>query len=54
MKVTTTIQLDCGKEVSKIVYETPDPNEEPRPDEDDGSVGTGDKEDEEGDVKPFN
>ncbi len=54
MKVTTTIELDCGTVISKTVYEAPDSKEESKPGDGDGSTGTGNKEEDEGDVKPYN
>lgn len=54
MKVTTTNQLDFGKEELGTIYlSSDDPKEEPKPDEDDGSTRTGDKEEDEGDIKPY-
>ncbi|MEM6686123.1 MAG: hypothetical protein AAF617_10095 [Bacteroidota bacterium] len=57
MKETITNEFDVENEEVKMMCLSDDnPKEEqPRPDEDDGSVGTGGKEeDEKEDIKPYN
>ncbi len=53
MNVKTTIEFDSENEELEMICQTPDPNETPKPGDGDGTVSTGDKEDDEGDVKPY-
>ncbi|MGH1388297.1 hypothetical protein [Kordia sp.] len=59
MKVTTTNDFDYENEALKMMFQSDDPNEIPRPEEDDGTVeADNDDEDDEDDdgeiIKPYN
>ena len=51
MKVKTTIEFDCGNEISKTMYLSSDPDEKEKPGDGDSTVTTED-EDEDGDIRP--
>lgn len=52
MNVTNNNEIDFENEQLTAFYAVDNPNERPKPEEEDGTVGTEDDEDE-GDVKPY-
>ncbi|WP_298419766.1 hypothetical protein [uncultured Kordia sp.] len=53
MKVKTTNEFDFENELVSMYCLTDDPGETSKPDEGDGSVETGEEEEEEGEIKPY-
>ena len=55
MNAKSTNEFDLENEELLMVNPTDDdPKEQPKPDEDDGSVGTGEENEDEGVIKPYN
>ena len=54
MKVTTTNEFDYVNEELKMMFQTDDPTETPKPRDGDGTVSIGDDDDEEEVIKPYN
>lgn len=54
MKVTTTNEFDYENDELKMMFQTDDPIETPKPGDGDGTVEPGEEDDDEEVIKPYN